>query len=213
MSVPSIAPKPKGPTNIPSPSSAPSTFSPTGTEAYTVPTILLPSSEAISDSLAIAQWAETHHPSPSLHLSETPHTLAATLISQATFPLIPVFMPLIPRTILRSSSIPHFLSIRAARFGMPLDELEATRGGEQAWAAAKPGLDALEKFVGGEWKVDAGRWVLGSRVSYADFMVGAVLEGFRRVDCGIFERVLEEREALRGVWEGCEREGWLERHD
>lgn len=93
---------------------------------------------------------------------------------------------------------------------MPLDELEATKGGEQAWEAAKPGLDALEALIR-EWKVDEGPFVLGSRVSYADFVVVAVLEGFRRVGEDLFERIVEGREGLRGVWVACAE--WLERDD
>jgi glutathione S-transferase len=93
---------------------------------------------------------------------------------------------------------------------MPLDELEATKGGEQAWEAARPGLDALEALMG-EWKVDEGPFVLGSRVSYADFVVVAVLEGFRRVGEELFERICEGREGLRGVWGACEE--WLGRDD
>lgn len=119
-------------------------------------------------------------------------------------------MPLIPRHILRPSSIAHFNAARAARFGMALDELEATRGGEQAWEAAKPGLDALEALMG-EYKVDEGPFVLGSRVSYADFVVVAVLEGFRRVGQDLFERIVGGREGLREVWVACEE--WRERDD
>lgn len=204
--LPHIQPNP----NTPS-SSAPPTVGPNGQKSYTVPTILLPTpKQAISDSLAIAQWAEQNHPTPTLSLESTPHALAAQKIATATFPLIPVFMPRIPRTLLRESSIEVFNTARAARFGMPLDELEATRGGEQAWEAARAGLDGLEALVR-EHKVDAGPFVLGSRVSYADFVIVAVLEGFRRVGTDLFERICEGREGLRGVWEACA--DWLERDD
>lgn len=85
---------------------------------------------------------------------------------------------------------------------MSLDELEAKRGGEQAWKAAGPGLDALEALMR-EHKVDEGPFVLGSQVSYADFVVVAVLEGFRRIGQDLFDKVVDGREALRGVWEAC----------
>ena len=113
-------------------------------------------------------------------------------------------MPRIPRSILRVESVEYFEAARAARFGMPLDELEKNRGGEGAWDAAGPGLDELEELVkGGEFKVDAGPFMLGSEVSYADFVVVAVLEGFRRIGEDLFERIVEGKEGLRGVWEGC----------
>lgn len=111
---------------------------------------------------------------------------------------------------LRPSSIDYFHAARSARFGMTLDELEARRGGEKAWEAAKPGLNALEALMR-EHKVDQGRFVLGSQVSYADFVVVAVLEGFRRLGQDLFDRVVEGREGLRGVWEACEE--WMGKDD
>lgn len=112
----------------------------------------------------------------------------------------------------RENSVAYFRAARAARFGMDLDELEATRGGEGAWEAAKPGLDELEVLMR-EHKVDEGPFVLGSKVSYADFVVVAVLEGFRRIGEDLFERIVAGRSGLRGVWEAVKKEGWLERDD
>lgn len=89
---------------------------------------------------------------------------------------------------------------------MPLDVLEKEKGGEGAWEAARPGLDALEELVKGgrsEVNVGDGRFVLGSEVSYADFVLAAVLEGFRRIGEDLFEKIVEGREGLKEVWEGC----------
>jgi len=134
------------------------------------------------------------------------------MIAAATFPLIPVFMPRIPRTVLRPESVEWFEAARAARFGMELDVLERVKGGEGAWEKAGPGLDALEELVRGRADGSGGgRFVLGSEVSYADFVVVAVLEGFRRIGRDLFERIVEGREGLRGVWEGCGE--FLERDD
>lgn len=119
-------------------------------------------------------------------------------------------MPRIPRTVLRESSTAWFQAARAARFGMSLDEFEVKRGGKQAWEAATPGLDALEVLMG-DHKVDQGPFVLGSQVSYADFVVVAVLEGFRRIGQDLFDKVVNGRDALRGVWEACGE--WMERDD
>lgn len=95
---------------------------------------------------------------------------------------------------------------------MDLDELEATKGGDGAWAAAESGLDELEGLMR-EYKVDEGPFVLGSKVSYADFVVVAVLEGFRRIGGDLFERIVRGRDGLRGVWEACSKGGWLEKDD
>lgn len=93
---------------------------------------------------------------------------------------------------------------------MSLDQMEKERGGEAAWEAAGPGLDALDALLA-EHKVDDGPFVLGSQVSYADFVVVAILEGFRCIGDDLFERVVEGRDGLRGVWEACGK--WLERDD
>ena len=85
----------------------------------------------------------------------------------------------IPRDLLRPESIEFFEETRAERFGIPLDLLEKEQGGEGgAWERARLGLDSLEELVRSEtFKVDAGPFVLGSRVSYADFVVVGVFGG------------------------------------
>lgn len=98
---------------------------------------------------------------------------------------------------------------------MLLEMVEKKKGSEQAWEKAKLGLDSLEELVSGpSLKVEGdggGPFVLGSQVSYADFVVVAVLEGFRRVGEDLFERAVANRKGLRGVWERCGE--WLERDD
>ena len=111
---------------------------------------------------------------------------------------------------IRESSVDYFQSIRAQAFDMSLDQMEKERGGGAAWEAAGPGLDALSALLE-EHKVDDGPYVLGSQVSYADFMVVAVLEGFRRIGQDLFDRIVLDRDGLRGVWDACGQ--WLERDD
>lgn len=98
---------------------------------------------------------------------------------------------------------------------MLLDVLEKKKGSEQAWERAKLGLDSLGELVAGRgFKVEGdegGPFILGSRVSYADFVVVAALEGFRRVGEDVFERAVANREGLRGVWERCGE--WLKKDD
>lgn len=99
---------------------------------------------------------------------------------------------------------------------MPLDVLKKEKGVEAAWERAKLGLDSLEELVAGRgFKVEGdkggGPFVLGSQVSYADFVVVACLEGFRRIGEDVFERAVANREGLKRTWESCE--GFLKRDD
>ena len=204
------------PTRLPSNPSLPCSSTPTGQKTYTLPTILLPSGLALSDSLAIARWAEHTHPTPSLYLPCTPHALAAQRVAAATLPLVPILMPRMPRDVLRPESAQDFEAASAERFGMLLDVVEKKKGKEDAWKRAQLGLDSLEELVkGGAFKVEGdgegGPFILGSRVSYADFVVVAALEGLRRVGKDVFERAVANREGLKRVWESCGE--WLKRDD
>lgn len=118
-------------------------------------------------------------------------------------------MPRIVRDVIRPSSQEFVEAAKVKAFGMSLEELERVRGGEGAWDQAGPGLDELDAM----FKDNEGPFVLGSKISYADFVVLAMLEGFRRVGGDLYERIVDGREGLQGVWEGCEREGLLGRDD
>jgi len=191
-------------------SGVPPTTKPDGSQGYTLPAITLPDGTHISDSLAIAQWAEQSHSSPGLHLSNNLHLEAQRTVGQATFPIIPVFMPRIARSAILPSSVPWFLEARSKMFGMPLDELEKVRGGEGAWEAAKPGIEALGRLMR-EKKVDEGPFILGSQVCYADFVIVALLQGLRTIGQDLFDRFVGYAPELRTVWEACE--PWLRKAD
>lgn len=122
--------------------------------------------------------------------------------------LVPVFMPRVARDVVVESSAPYLREIRSKRFGMSLEELEASRGGEQAWQAAKPGFEELKKVLEEE-KRDEGPFILGSEVSYGDFIIVALVEGFKRIGEDIGERILGMDERFRKLYEGCGK--WMER--
>lgn len=166
----------------------------------------LPGGEHIMESFKIAAELESRHPQPSLRLDSGLHARAGEAVAQAALPLIPVFMPRIPRAVLCESSVPYFLAAREKRFGMPLDQLERERGGEQAWRAAGPGVQALARLLS-DHKVDQGPFILGSRASYGDFLIVAFLESLRRVGQDMFDRLVGSEETLKAVYEACRE--WL----
>lgn len=162
------------------------------------------------DSLAIATALETQHPSPPLHLDNNLHATVGAILGKIALPLIPVFMPLIGRTIVPESASAYFHETRAQRFGMPLELLEAEKGGEQAWVAARPGIEDLKAFLR-ENKKDEGPFVLGSEVCYADFVVAAMMESLRRIGPELYARFVQEdgEGALRALHEACSQ--WMEK--
>lgn len=179
---------------------------------YTLPTICLQDQNDkrtyIMDSLAIAQGLESHYPQPPLHLSNNLHDDLGPILGKITFPLIPVFMPRIGRDIVPESAAAWFQETRSKRFGMPLAELEAQKGGDSAWEAAKPGLDELREFLRAH-KRDEGPFVLGSEVCYADFVIVSMMESLRRIGPELFEKFVGENEELRALHGACGK--WMEK--
>ncbi|KAK5107960.1 hypothetical protein LTR62_000505 [Meristemomyces frigidus] len=175
---------------------------------YTVPCIQLPNGETVMESLAIATKLESLHPSPSLHLDANMHEKAKAVSFQVVRPLFPIFMPIIGRTCIVDDAREYFYASKEAAFGMSLDEVEK-KGGEQSWVAAQGGLQALKALLT-ENKVDEGPFILGSRVNYGDFVVVAMLEGLRRIERALFDRVVGFDGSIGEVYRACE--VWM-KHD
>lgn len=170
---------------------------------YTVPAIQLPDDSLYMDSAAIAAALEQRYPTPSLHLARGLHEQAQALVNQLAVPLLPVFMPRVGRDVLRAESEPAWRAKREAAFGMPVEEWERTKGGEPAWVAAKPVLEKLDAFVATQ-KEDEGPFLLGSTLSYGDFVIAGMLEAFRRIGQDMFDRIVEEAPQLKAMHEACQ---------
>ena len=155
------------------------------------------------DSLAIAKKLESLYPTPSLHLELGLHEQVGPIIGKIGKPLIAVFMPRVARDMLMDSSVPWFLEARKNTFGMSLDELEKTKGGEQAWIAAEPGFEELKTFLYTH-KRDEGPFVLGSQVSYADFVIVSMIEAFKRIGEDLFEKFVSYDESFSGLHGACQ---------
>ena len=98
--------------------------------------------------------------------------------------------------------------------GMPLDELEASKGGEKAWSAAQEPLAALAKLLHAD---ESGPYLRGAEPRYADLVVASFLHfcvvlgegggGGKRGD--VYERIVEFDGGYGRLYEGCEK--WFER--
>ncbi|KAK5119162.1 hypothetical protein LTR85_007776 [Meristemomyces frigidus] len=180
---------------------APNTSGQGGSE-YTVPTIRLPDGTYIRDSAVIAKQLEAIHPDPPLVFDSETQLKAEQAVGKIARPLMPVFMPRVARDVITESSVPFFRETRAKAFGMSLEELEAARGGEQAWEAAGAGFQELRAVLT-EHKRCEGPFILGSEVSYGDFLVVAFTESLRRIGSDLGERFLNVDESFRNLHEAC----------
>ncbi|KAL8665422.1 MAG: hypothetical protein Q9202_002315 [Teloschistes flavicans] len=175
---------------------------------YTLPVLRLPDGTHIMDSKAIATALETLHPSPPLHLDSPALARVEALWPQIMAALRGVIMPLVPRTLLSDASIPYFEATREQRFGMPLARLAQEVGGEKAWEAARPLIRELGQLLR---ENEAGVFLGGEEVGYADFVLVGAMEFFRRIGEGLFERLVAEEEAFGRLYEACR--GWVQRDD
>lgn len=161
------------------------------------------------DSAAIASKLESLQSNPSLQLDNGLPPKLGPILGKVAGPLLPVFMPRIGRDMIVEESYDWFQKARAERFGMPLDELEKTKGGDQAWEATRPGLTELRQFMK-EHKQDDGPFVLGSQVCYADFLIVSTMEALRRIGDDLYEKLVKRSgdDSLRQLHEACQK--WME---
>lgn len=160
------------------------------------------------ESMNIAQKLEELHPSPSLHLDTGIHETVSAALSKAAGPLLPVFMPIVGRSIVVDSDKEWFEADRSKRFGTSMADWEATKGGQQAWDAARPGLIELKKVLK-ENKKDEGPFILGSTPTYGDLVILSFIMFFKAT--GLYGKWVEEYDGaeMDVLWEAggkwCER--------
>lgn len=205
---------PNIPTNKP-PSSVPKKYSlppnPSGVP-YTLPAAVLPDGTWIMDSANIARALEAAHPDPPLRLDAALLPEVERLVAAAGAALGPVVYARVPVTILNEASLGYWYETRRRRLGVTVQELEETKGGEAAYAAAEPHLRGLTALLLRGKEEEGGPFFMGREVSYADFVWVALLAFLERVDGGVFAEVLRrtgDEGVHRALLEACG--AWLER--
>ncbi|KAM3421471.1 hypothetical protein BST61_g1864 [Cercospora zeina] len=182
---------------------------PTGPQSrYTVPAIQLPDNTVVMDSANIAALLEQSHPEPSLRLDNGLHDQVGKILGQILRPLLGVVYPLIMREVLLDDIVPYWRAKREATFGATVEEFEAAKGGEAAWQAAQPGLEAMEKFLK-ENKRDHGAFILGSQVCYGDFVIAAMAESMKRIRQDLYSRLVASCAGVQELHEACRE--WFEK--
>lgn len=173
---------------------------------YTIPAITeTKSGTHYMDSLKIVEVLEAAHPSPSLHLDSPVLKRMKELLPIAT--LGPIFFPLIPVNLLNPPSKAYFDETRAKRFGMPLEEMSKTQGGDKAWKASKSTLDQVEALT----EQHDGPFLEGKSPTYADFMLAAFIQMLAKGAPELHQKITQNYPGTIGVWKSCK--PWLERDD
>ena len=157
---------------------------------YTIPAVTINidgKEEHIMDSMAIATALEKYFPQEPLHL-DSPMIARMTPVMIAIFEALrPEVVPKVPRNILNPVSAEYFQRERSKNFGMSLDEVEKTLGGEAAWTAAKEPIDAMVKLLTED---PSGPFYEGNKRTWADIKFVTILHFYKRVDEKTFERLL-----------------------
>ncbi|RYP53971.1 hypothetical protein DL768_001121 [Monosporascus sp. mg162] len=182
-----------------------------GRELYTIPTVIMPNGDYITDSFEIADALEKAFPAPSLHLDSPYVKTLKAVMPDIMAALIGVYVPLVPERLLNEASRPYWYETREAKVGMPLDRLAREKGGEEAWKAAEPHLRKATALLG---ENADGPFFMGKEVSFADFIWAGFLIFFRRIGDDVFQKLLDatgNRDLHLKLLEGVK--PWSERDD
>lgn len=155
------------------------------------------------DSQTIVEKLEELHPEPKLHLETGIHEAVRDAIKELIGALkAPLFLGA-QRNVLREPSASWFAEDRARRFGKSLEQMDADEGGEKAWKAAQPGLDALSAVLS-KHKRDDGPFILGQEVCYGDFLVAGFFDWIQKSDTAIYQRMMEYDARFKPLCEACQ---------
>ncbi|KAF2430208.1 hypothetical protein EJ08DRAFT_589391 [Tothia fuscella] len=187
---------------------------------YHVPPIRI-ENRYIMDSEEIAAALEDYAPDPSLRLDAEVLSQIEALIPEIRAALLPEWMPRIQQNVLASKSKDCFERTRSEKLGMPLDQLQKEKGGEQYWQAVQPVLIELASlvnqtdglfFLGGEENISCEMLLITIPLSYADFLLVSMFYFMGRADPKLLDRLLGYDAALKAPYDACgkyfERSNW-----
>jgi glutathione S-transferase len=169
--------------------------------------VKFPNGDYIMQSYAITKKLEELWPEPSLHLDSDSYDKAVAILSKFASALAAETRPRVPAKILNPASIEYFERTRSAYFGLPLAEvLRSDKAGENAWAAAEPGLQALKALLTED---SSGPYIYGDRVSYGDLVLAANYAFKEALHEDLIHRLLGYDESIQRHYDACKK--WLER--
>lgn len=124
--------------------------------------------------------------------------------------VLPDFMVTVLHEWLDEPSRSWFAEDRKRRLGMTLEEFAKVKGGEAAWPGTEEGLKKLQGLLTAH-KKDEGPFILGSTVSYGDFIIVTLFEGLERIRKDRYEKLVAYDERFKKLHEACR--PWLKKDD
>ena len=163
------------------------------------------------NSTKIIKKLEILHPEPSLHLDEERETAIGAAVEAFAGTTWWDAMVKLVQNCLTESAAEWFAENRKQIFGASLEDLAASMGGQKGFDAAFASGGTAEKLKEQltKYRKDEGPFVLGSQVSYSDFLPAALFENFERVDPEAYEKIMGYDPVFKNLHEACRR--WLER--
>lgn len=172
----------------------------------------MPDGTFVVESNNCAEALEAKYPDPTLHLEAQLHRHIMSKVDEATQYVLPLGLPTLVNECLPERSAKFFSEDREKRFGISLDDLANLKGEELFSAAEAPGgiLEQLKDELH-KHKKDDGPFVLGSQVSYGDFIIASLFESLARVVPRLYERVIGYDDSFKKLHDVCK--PWLEKDD
>lgn len=157
-----------------------------------------------------AEALESLYPEPTLYLDANLHRNIMEKVDQSTNHVMPLALPTLIHKCLPDRSAKFFDEDREKRFGIKIDDLAALKG-EELWQAGESPGGALEQIKDElhKHKKDDGPFVLGSQVSYGDFVIASLFEATERVDKSVYDRLMGYDKSFKELHEACR--PWFQR--
>ncbi|KAM0273615.1 hypothetical protein ACHAQH_008209 [Verticillium albo-atrum] len=174
---------------------------------YTIPAVVFPDGKAVMNSRLIIDEMEKRYPDRPLRVDDPMTEKIQGLTREVIGPIMGVLIPNVASECLNDASRPYFEETRREMFGMPLDEVRRTKGGDESWEEARPAFAKIAALL----RETEGPFFLGGTVSYADMIFVGALQFIRRTAGeGKFQRALGYEVEVQRLYEACGE--WLERH-
>ncbi|KAL9947641.1 hypothetical protein ACHAP6_007060 [Verticillium nonalfalfae] len=105
---------------------------------YTVPAVVFPDGKAVMNSRLIIDELEKRYPERPLRVDDPATEKVQALVRETMGPLTGVLIPNVATKCLTDASRPYFEETRRGMFGMTLEEVRRTQGGDESWENARP---------------------------------------------------------------------------
>ena len=178
---------------------------------YTVPAVQFPDGKCVMESAAIALELNNRYQQADLiiadeMLSTLQRVIRGGVMINLSFACL--FLPGISTNLLNPPSEEYTAARCRKWFGKSVEDLAKDSDPEKGWGAVEPHLKELGQLLK---EKDGGPFLLGEKVSYADFVIVALLQFLKRIDEALYEQTVKIEPALQTLYDASMQ--WLVRDD